>query len=264
MNKILEKIKHFSSYTVLFITILFIFTSCKTHYNLSKINGKKININESLTEDKDINAFIEPFAKKINSDMDKVLAYNPETLDKSIKLSYGQTKIGNWFTDITLEKTNQYLVSNQKKLKVDICLLNSGGIRAPLQKGDVTTRHAFEIMPFENAVVILELKGSQIYALINQFIVDKKPHPLSGLKIYLNKDYSLNKIMVNDIDLNLEQSYYLATTDYNANGGDGMEILTQAQSRFDTNYKLRNLLIDYFIEVDSIKVNDDIRIILNN
>ena len=50
-------------------------------------------------------------------------------------------------------------------------------------------------MPFENAVVILELKGSQIYALINQFIVDKKPHPLSGLKIYLNKDYNINKIM---------------------------------------------------------------------
>lgn len=262
MNNNLEKIKHFSTFIVIFLTINFSLTSCKNAYHITKISGKKININSSIEDDSEIQAFIEPYAKKINTDMNKVLAYNPETLDKSIKLSYGQTKIGNWFTDITLEKTNQFLVSSQQQIKVDICLLNNGGIRAPLPKGDVTTRNAFEIMPFENSVVVLGLKGHQIHELINQFIIEKKLHPISGLKIYLNKDFSLNHIKIENETIERDKIYYLATSDYTANGGDDMEILTQAQSRYDTNYKLRNLIIDYFNEVETIKVNDDKRIII--
>lgn len=261
---ILQKIKHFTSFIVLFITIPFVLNSCKSAYNVSKIEGKIININQSLDEDSNIKSYIEPFAQKINQDMNRVLAYNPETLDKSIPLSFGQTKIGNWFSDVTLEKTNAFLIKYKPSIKADICLLNNGGIRAPLPKGDITTRQAFEIMPFENAVVVLGLTGQQISSLITQLIQDKKPNPLSGLKIYLNKDYAVSKILVNDKPLDENKIYYLITSDYTANGGDGMDILTQAQSRHDLNYKLRNLLIDYFTEVEEVKANDDIRIIINN
>jgi 2',3'-cyclic-nucleotide 2'-phosphodiesterase (5'-nucleotidase family) len=40
-------------------------------------------------------------------------------------------------------------------------LLNNGGIRAILPLGNVTTRTAFQIMPFENTMVVIALKESK-------------------------------------------------------------------------------------------------------
>jgi 2',3'-cyclic-nucleotide 2'-phosphodiesterase (5'-nucleotidase family) len=262
--KFLENIKPYSFSFLLFITVINITTSCKSNYVNSKIIGQRIPINNNYSNDGQIQAFIEPYSEKINEDMNRVLAYNPETLDKSIPLSFGQSKMSNWFADVTFERINLFLKLKKDSPKnIDICLLNSGGIRAPLPKGNITTRHAFEIMPFENSIVILGLKGIQIKELIEQFIKDKKSHPLSGIKIYLSKDYNIENIEINNQPIDSEKVYFLATTDYTANGGDGMEILTQAISRLDLDYKLRNLLIDYFEEVEQINAKDDIRIIIN-
>jgi 2',3'-cyclic-nucleotide 2'-phosphodiesterase (5'-nucleotidase family) len=46
-------------------------------------------------------------------------------------------------------------VFNQREKKIDICLLNQGGIRSTLPKGNVTSRTAFKIMPFENSLVVV-------------------------------------------------------------------------------------------------------------
>ena len=62
-----------------------------------------------------------------------------------------------------------------------LCIFNHGGIRSIIPKGNVTTRTAFEIMPFENSVVVIALKGEQILEMVNYIITDKKPHPLSGI-----------------------------------------------------------------------------------
>jgi|694.fasta_scaffold13821_19 2',3'-cyclic-nucleotide 2'-phosphodiesterase (5'-nucleotidase family) len=261
--KYLEKIKQNSLYFALFLIGLSLLASCKTKYEVSKITGRKITVNANLSNDAQIESFIAPYAQKINQDMNRVLAFNPETLDKSIALSFGQSKMSNWFADVTFERTN--LVLSLKKInpnKIDLCLLNSGGIRAPLPKGDVTTRQAFELMPFENSIAVLGLKGSQIFDLMQQIIKDKKPHPLSGIKIFLAKDYQIEKIEIGNQPIAFDKIYYLATTDYTANGGDGMDILTKAHSRLDLDYKLRNLLIDYFEAVDQVNANDDIRIII--
>ena len=44
--------------------------------------------------------------------------------------------------------------------------------------------------------------------------------------------------------------YYVATSDYLANGGDNMTFFKESTIKFDIEYKLRNMLIDYFKKVD--------------
>ena len=76
--------------------------------------------------------------------------------------------------DVTLQRGNIVFKSREKKA-IDLCILNQGGIRSILPKGNVTSRTAYEIMPFENSLVVIALKGEQIFELVDYFIATKKP-----------------------------------------------------------------------------------------
>jgi 2',3'-cyclic-nucleotide 2'-phosphodiesterase (5'-nucleotidase family) len=144
---------------------------------------------------------------------------------------------------------------------IDLCLLNNGGIRSILPKGNITTRAAFEIMPFENSLFVVALKGEQIHEIANYIITNKKPHPLSGLTFTIDKNKQAKDILIQGKPIETETIYYVGTNDYLVNGGDNMVFFKKSVQKFDMNYKLRNILIDYFTEVDTITVNKDLRII---
>jgi 2',3'-cyclic-nucleotide 2'-phosphodiesterase (5'-nucleotidase family) len=138
---------------VIFLTF-FLLASCSKHsYYITKVKGSQIPINENASLDtssgtqtglpNQIENYIKPYKEHINKDLDSILAYCPETLDKSEGL--WQSTIGNLLADVTLKKANPIFLQREKK-NIDLCLLNHGGIRSSLAKGNVTTRTAFEIM----------------------------------------------------------------------------------------------------------------------
>ena len=83
------------------------------------------------------------------------------------------------------------IIFKRENKTIDVCLLNHGGIRAVIPKGDVTTRTAFEVMPFENSLIVVGLTGKEIKTLAEYIIKEKKPHPLYGIKIHINKKTNL-------------------------------------------------------------------------
>ena len=60
------------------------FFSCKTneYYNY-KVEGKKIGVTAEKGENTQIETFVAPYREHIKKDLDSVLAFSPETLDKS-------------------------------------------------------------------------------------------------------------------------------------------------------------------------------------
>mgnify|MGYP003918260547 CR=1 FL=1 len=48
----------------------------------------------------------------------------------------------------------------------EICLLNSGGIRAPIPKGDMTYGHLYDVMPFGNSAATMDLNGAALLELL--------------------------------------------------------------------------------------------------
>ena len=253
----LKKYNGFLKLFVIFLTLFFLFSCSPKNYNVTKIEAKQLSISEKNAETQEIENFIKPFREHINKDLDHVLAYCPETLDKST--GKWQTTIGNLLADVCLEKGNQVFKTREKK-DIDLCFLNHGGIRAILPQGNVTTRTAFEIMPFENNLVVLTLKGEQILEMTAYIIKEKKAHPLSGMTFTIAKDNTAQNILIKGKPLDKTQTYYVATNDYLANGGDNMNFFLKSLQKFDLDYKLRNVLIDYFKEVDTIRVPKDIRI----
>lgn len=244
----------------LFITFSTLVSCTPAKIYNSRIEGKKIPVSAELNDKQELEAFIAPYREHINKDLDSVLAYSPETLDKSKPVNKWQTTIGNLLADVTLEKAN-LLLNKQQNKNVDICLLNHGGIRAIIPKGNVTTRTAFEVMPFENSLVIVALRGEQVMEIADYIAREKKPHPLSGMKILLDTNGAVKNVTVQGRKIGRDNIYHVATSDYLSNGGDNMEFFKKGKTTYDIDYKLRNLFIDYFKEVDTLPVIKTERIV---
>ena len=248
-------LKHF-----VFITSLFIFISCGVQQiYISKIEGKKLAISSKLPQDNTIDSYIKPYRDKIDKDLSEVLAYNPETLDKT---GAWQTNIGNLLADVTMQYGNKiYNLRNNKN--IDIVLLNLGGIRSILPKGNMTMRNAYQIMPFENSLFVIDLKGEQILEMCQYIIDEKKAHPLTGMTFAISADKKPINILIQGNPLEIAKTYAVGTSDYLANGGDNMLFFKKNIGSQDMDYKLRNILIDYFKDVDTVQVNKSVRISQN-
>lgn len=56
------------------------------------------------------------------------------------------------------------------------------------------------------------------------------------------------------------RNYYVATSDYLVNGGPSVGFFDEIISTTDTDYLIRNAIIDYFKKVDTLKAVADDRI----
>ncbi len=96
--------------------------------------------------------FVTPYRERMNTILDSVLAYAPKDLVKTDgKLN---TSEGNLMADILLQQA-QPIFKLRTGHQTDVALLNYGGIRNVISAGPVTARTAFEVMPFENSIVVL-------------------------------------------------------------------------------------------------------------
>tara|TARA_R110000850_G_scaffold78784_10_gene170236 strand:- start:2038 stop:2835 length:798 start_codon:yes stop_codon:yes gene_type:complete len=235
-------------------TILLV--SCnKKEYQLKKIVGSKTAIDSSLTSAQEIEDYIAPFKKSLDVQMNEQLSYNPVSMNKSdYKLN---TPIGNMMAAIVKTQGEPVYKSRTGKT-IDIVLLNNGGIRAGMPAGPVTMRSAYEIMPFDNEIVIAQLTGDQVNELINYLIERKSAHPIDGLQILLHEDGTAASVLINNQPLDRDNVYNVATNDYLYNGGDNMSFFKDTPLT-TIEYKIRNAMIDYFKKVDTLKFKRDNR-----
>lgn len=239
------------------ILLFFIcFMSCKNDsWHLDRIDGKQITITDSLKTVTEIDTFIKPYRTHVNKELDSVLAYAVDTYSKSD--GELNTALGNLFADVILKESNPVFKARTGK-DIDMVLVNHGGIRAIISKGNVTIRTAFEIMPFENSIVVVALKGESIDELLNYLANANRAHPISGLNLAIDEDNNIVEATINGEAINPTKTYYVATNDYLYNGGDSMTFFKPNEGLEVLNYKIRNALLDYFIKTDTINpVIDD-------
>ena len=254
----LKKYNVVSRYFVLFLTFILSVSCGEQKYYVTKIEGKDIGITNSNKDVEAIETFVKPYREHINTELNNVISYAKETLDKS---GQWQTTIGNLLAHITLQRGNAIFTARENK-KIDLCLLNNGGIRSIIPKGNVTLKTAFEIMPFENTSIVVALKGAQIAEMVTYLIAEKKPHPISGIQFTIDKNNQAKDILIQGKPLENETLYYVITSDYLSNGGDKMDFFKKGIATYDLNYKLRNILIDYLKETDTIPILKDKRILI--
>jgi 2',3'-cyclic-nucleotide 2'-phosphodiesterase (5'-nucleotidase family) len=241
------------------IFLLFIIAGCKQNdFTLTKIEGKQIEINDSIASNVNINSVLNPYRQHVEGQLSEVLAYNV----RDMKRTDGplNSSIGNMMADAVLELANP-IFNSQTGNNIDFVLLNFGGIRATIGQGEITRRTAFEIMPFENEIVVLELSPKKIQELLDYLKSEQLAHPVSGIEIQLDSKSNIKSVKIGGKALDSNNSYFVATSDYLRNGGDRMYFFEDPVSETALNYKLRNLFIDYFIEKDTIDFKPDGRFV---
>lgn len=240
------------------IASLLITNCAPKKYNNTKINTAYIEVANTIESNSAIDAFLKPYSDHISNDLSKALAYNPYDLDKTA--AKWQNPMTNFYADAILEIALP-VFEKQTGKKIDFCLLNYGGIRATIAKGAITTRTAYDIMPFENNAVVLALKGNVVYEMAHFIIANKVAHPLSGIEIFVDKNQMVKDIKINNESIDKNKTYHMVTNDYLAKGGDKMNFLLKAKENHSLNYKLRNMFIAYFTKIDTLNPSVKPRII---
>lgn len=254
----LPHILRFMRKIIALLAICVAISCAKEKQQVSKIEGKRININDSLAVDQEIEDFIKPFRKRIEEDMEKVLSYAPKDMHKNDGAL--ETTIGNLMSDLVKSQSEPVYKKRTGKA-IDICLLNHGGIRAPIPEGPIKTRTAFNVMPFENSIVVAELTAENIHNMVDYLVQAKRAHPISGLTIKMDQNDKLVEALVNGQPIEANKTYTVVTSDYLQNGGDRMNFLKNPASLEVLDYKIRNAMIDYFKSIDTIPAQLDGRFI---
>jgi len=249
--------------TFCFLLLLLVLNACNdkhTNYSVEEIHGKQIPVNDSITTTPEIDNYIAPYKDNVEAQLNTILSYNKNTMLKSD--GDLNSAIGNMMADYVFEETNA-LLNRRGGKQLDMVLLNYGGIRAGMTEGIVTLQTAFEIMPFENEIVVLELSYEQMQQMLTYLQKAKTAHPVSGVTIEFDKNYQLQSFLIQGEKLHPERTYFIATSDYLRDGGDGMNFFEGALQEITMDYKIRNLLIDHFRKTDTIDYKADSRFIRN-
>lgn len=248
------KIKHF----VIFITIVSL-TACKQDpVSLSNIEAKLISIDSTLLEVDSIDAYVTPYRNRINAVLDSTLAYAPNMITK-VDGEFN-TSAGNLMADIVMSEASPIFKSRTGN-EIDFVLLNHGGIRSIISKGNVSARTAYQVMPFENSIAVAELKGSSLVDVVEFLIKSKRAHPVSGIQITMEPSGKLKSIKIKGKPLDIKRNYYVATSDYLVSGGDNMVFFKDGLSITNLNYLIRNAMIDNFKKVDTLSASVDNRFV---
>jgi 2',3'-cyclic-nucleotide 2'-phosphodiesterase (5'-nucleotidase family) len=245
------KIKHF----VVFITVSLVLGCKETSYELTKINAKQIAIDSTLTQIDSITNFVEPYHNRINEVLDSTLAYAPRMITKTDGVY--NTSAGNLMADVILSESNPIFKARTGN-NIDFVLLNHGGIRSIISAGKVSARTAYQVMPFENSIEVVELSGTSVLEMVDFLIKSKRAHPISGMQIILENNDKLKTLKIRGKPFDEKRTYNVATSNYLVTGGDNMGFFKNMLGKTDTDYLIRNAMIDYFKKVDTLNsVVDD-------
>lgn len=213
------------------------FYSCgRTGFIRTSVSHYNYRINEGPVDTVIYNK-INPYKAELEAKMNEVIASSASEMVKGGL----ESTLGNFSADALLS-TAISIAEKNGFTKPVAAILNNGGLRTSLPKGNIKVSDIFELMPFENELVLITIDGSKMLELLN--FVAEKNEPISGIKLGI-KDKKAFQPMVNGQPFDSRRNYCIATSDYLANSGDKMSFFNEPIEKIVTGLKIRDLLIDY-------------------
>lgn len=216
-------------------------SSCSVYYipSAEKTTAQQYTINPDIIPDPAIESYYQPHKQQLEAEMNRVVGTSAKAMIR--ERSKPETIIGNFFTNALLHEGRKY------DAEVDFSFATKDGMRTDLPKGDITIGHIFELMPFENQLVILELSADKVEELA-QFIAATSGQPVSGIRLTIDHGKATD-ITIGGKALDAGKTYKLLTYDYIANGGDHVKGLDNPIQRRDLPQKVREALIEHVREL---------------
>jgi 2',3'-cyclic-nucleotide 2'-phosphodiesterase (5'-nucleotidase family) len=171
-----------------FLSVLLI--ACHSAKNTASISTtntplyREYKVDDSYGRDSNVVTFIKPYSIEVRKQMSAVIGETGTPLTRETP----EGTLGNFVTDAMLRRA----IASYNRT-VDASFVNDGGIRIDdIAKGPIALGKIYELMPFDNTIVLLKLNGTQLLHLLD-FIATKKGWPVSGIKMQIKDDKAINQ-----------------------------------------------------------------------
>ena len=171
-----------------------------------------------------------------------------------------ETNLGNLVADVIREAVGS-----------DIAVTNGGGIRASINPGDITVADIYNVLPFDNSLVVVEMLGMDIIEAL-EHSVRLVPEQNGGFLQVSGLTFEVDpraqpggrviNVRVNGERISPSKTYTVATNDFLAAGGDGYETFMNAKLVADTGIMLRDVMVDYVLQQGTLQEPEGGRIII--
>ena len=235
--------------SILYIALcLAMCASCSRPLKMVRAEGKVIMIDSTLDaiQDSSYLAYLAPIKADLEANLGAPIGYAP----KDLEVHQPECKMLNWASDALWEMAKQLYPE-----QVDMAVVNIGGMRCNWGAGDITFRNVFELMPFDNQLVVLTIRGEELLALCDVF-AKYGGQGVAGLRMSAKKGV-LKSATISGKDIVPEAYYTVATSDYLSQGNDGMTPLKNYQSIWKSERKIRDLYIEYIQQVKTVEAQVD-------
>jgi 2',3'-cyclic-nucleotide 2'-phosphodiesterase (5'-nucleotidase family) len=217
-----------------YILSAIVFFSCNPVYKASKVEYADYSVQQKQP-DSSFLLFLKPYADSVNNSMNVVIA----TLAHDVDKKQPESTLGNLMADGMKVMAEKYYHTT-----IDAAFINFGGVRLNfLKAGNITRGKVFELMPFDNVIVLQQVKGDGLQQLLDH-IAGRGGWPVAGITMQIKEKKAVN-VIINNQPIDFNKTYTIANSDYIANGGDNCEMLMKVP-QINKGFLLRDALIDYF------------------
>lgn len=217
----------------LHILLLLALVSCRQTY-FKRDERFSYQVIENLNGEPKSDSLILPYRKLIEKEMNEVIAYS----EKQLTRDGSQSSLGNFVCDALFYSAGHEFKGNN----ADLVVVNRGGLRNNLPQGNINKGSIFEVMPFDNSMVLVTLKGSTLISGLP--VIAKKRHAFFGMKMTLKNDQVI-ACTIRDKPIDSEALYSIITSDYLLGSGDGFNFLGQNIRVIKSDLKIRDGIINY-------------------
>ena len=194
-----------------------------------------------IPEDPYLLTALTPFADQVESKLSREIGEATEFFDNA-NVRLEETALGNLVADAMLWAT--------KKQGTDFAIQNGGGIRADIPEGPIAMKLIYEVLPFDNSVMTVDMTGAEVLKMFD-FIATiprgKGGFPQVSSDVSFTVDFIEGKsgnVRINGKPVDPDATYKVATNSFMATGGDGYSMMTTGY-QYDTSAFQRDVLIQY-------------------
>lgn len=197
-------------------------------------------------EDALLLAQLQPFTDRVADFMGRKVGTASGVFDQDI-VRLQESAIGDAVSE------SMYWYTEKFQLRPDFAFQNGGGVRANLPEGEFTIGNVYEILPFDNTVFTVAMKGSDVIELFDMTpaAVSHGAMPQVSSQVSFTIDTAsgtVGDLMIGGSPVDPNREYIVVTNSYLAAGGDGYSIFANSYSPYDTSAMQRDAFIDYVQE----------------
>jgi 2',3'-cyclic-nucleotide 2'-phosphodiesterase (5'-nucleotidase family) len=205
----------------------------------TEIKGQQIQVDSAVASDSHMVNEIAPYKKELDAKMNAIIGFAADEFNNSAGET-GESTLGDFVADLLLAQTKT--VYNDS---LHMAVINHrGGLRTPIRKGDITVQNIFELMPFDNEMWVLEIKGEKVKALFDN-AAQRKSNCIAGATYTISENEAATEIIINGKPFDENRTYRVSISDYLAGGGGGHSFFKDIKPVFDPDYKCRDMILDY-------------------